>query len=130
MSSPVPVLGRNARLIKNGVAIGYCKNISTDADAEEILVYSMDDLKPAISAAGKQKFKWSADRLFTDKTYIALLLAKTKFDLVFAPEGDDEGPTIETWKNCCVLHRGTKAGEDDGLLENISGSAEDIELPT
>ena len=129
MSSLVPVLGRDARLFKDGVEIGYGKNITTEADAEEIKVYSMDSLQPAITATGKQSFKWSMDRLFTDKTYIVLLKAGTPFDLVFAPEGDDEGDTIETWKNCRVLHRGTKTGEDDGVLENISGSAQDVEFP-
>jgi hypothetical protein len=66
------------------------KSIKVSADAEEIKVYSMDSLQPAITAAGKQSFKWSCARLFTDKTYLALLMAGTKFDLVFAPEGDAE----------------------------------------
>jgi hypothetical protein len=96
MSSPVPVLGRNARLIKDSTAIGYGKSISVAADAELIKVYSMDSLQPAITGAGKQTFKWSCDRLFTDKNYLAQLLAGTKFDLVFAPEGDAEGATVET----------------------------------
>jgi hypothetical protein len=45
MSSPVPVLGRDARLIKSSVAIGYGKSIKVSADAEEIKVYSMDSLQ-------------------------------------------------------------------------------------
>jgi hypothetical protein len=129
MSSPVPVLGRNARLFRGTQEIGYGKNITTEANAEEIKVYSMDSLQPVISAAGKQSFKWSIDRLFTDKTYIASLISGDPFDLVFAPEGEDDGDTIETWKNCRVLHRGIKAGEDDGILESISGSAETVEFP-
>jgi hypothetical protein len=130
MSSPVPVLGRNARLIKGSDAIGYGKSISVAAEAEIIKVYSMDSLQPAITGAGKQSFKWSCDRLFTDKNRLADLLAGTKFDLVFAPEGDPEGDTIETWKNCTILHCERKAGEDDGLLESISGEAEGVEFPT
>jgi hypothetical protein len=130
LSSPVPVLGRNARLIKGTTAIGYGKNISVAADAEIIKVYSMDSLQPAIMGVGKQTFKWGCDRLFTDKTYLSLLLAGTKFDLVFAPEGDSEGDTVETWKNCTILHCERKAGEDDGVLENISGEAEGVEFPT
>ncbi len=125
-----PVLGRNARLLKDGVAIGYGKNISVDADAEEIKVYSMDSLTPAITAAGKQSFKWGMDRLFTDETYISLLLAGTEFDLIFAPEGTPLGTSkYETWKNCKILHVGRKAGEEDGVLENLTGSAENVELP-
>jgi hypothetical protein len=114
-------------LLKSGVAIGYGKNISLVADAESIKVYSMDALTPVITAAGKQSFKWSMERLFTDKTYIALLLAGTKFDLIFAPEGTPITSTeYETWTNCSILHREVKAGESDGVLENISGEAEGV----
>ena len=40
MSSPVPVLSRDARLIKSSVAIGYGKSIKVSADAEEIKIYT------------------------------------------------------------------------------------------
>jgi hypothetical protein len=49
MSSPVPVLGRDARLIKSSVAIGFGKSIKVSADAEEIKVYSMDSLLTSLS---------------------------------------------------------------------------------
>jgi hypothetical protein len=35
-----PILGRNARLLKSGVAIGYGKNISVKASAELTLIYN------------------------------------------------------------------------------------------
>ena len=114
MSSPVPVLGRNARFIRDTNEIAYGKGISVAADAEIIKVYSMDSLQPAITGAGKQSFKWSCDRLFTDKSNLADLIAGTKFDMLFAPEGDPDGETVETWKNCTILHCERKAGEDDG----------------
>ncbi len=122
--SATPKLGRNARLLKSGVAIGYGKGISVSADAESIKVYSMDALTPAITAAGKQTFKWSCDRLFTDSTYMSLLIAGTSFDLIFAPEGTPtSGTKYETWTGCVILHCERKAGEDDGILESISGEA-------
>jgi len=122
-----PVLGRNARLIKGNTPIGYGKNISVKASAELIKDYSMDALTPAVSGAGKQTFSWSAERLFTDKTYIALLLAGTQFDLVFAPEGTPiTGTAYETWTNCTILSCERTAGESGGLLEKISGEAENI----
>jgi hypothetical protein len=98
-----PILGRNARLLKSGVSIGHGKNISLKASAELIKEYSMDSLTPAVTGAGKQSFTWSMERLFTDKTYIALLLAGTKFDLVFAPEGTPTNGNEETWTNCTIL---------------------------
>jgi len=124
------LLGRNARLLKAGVAIGLGKNISVKATAEIIKEYSMDSLSPAVTGAGKQSFEWSCERLYTDQTYLGLLLAGTKFDLVFAPEGQVQGATNETWKNCSILSCERTAGETGGLLEKISGEAESVELPT
>ena len=122
--SATPKIGRDARLLKSGVEIGYGKNITVTADAELIKVYSMDALTPEITAAGKQTFKWNMERLFTDATYLSLLLAGTSFDLIFAPEGSPlDSSEYETWTDCLVLHREVKAGEEDGIIENISGEA-------
>ena len=55
--SASPVLGRNARLLKAGVAIGYGKNIATVADAESIKVYSMDSLTPAVYCCWETNFQ-------------------------------------------------------------------------
>ena len=129
MSTYTLGLGRDARLFKGETAIGLGKNISIKASAESIKVYTMDSLAPAVTGAGKQSFSWSAERLFTGPEYVKLLLAGTKFDLVFAPDGEDDGDFIETWTNCTILNREFKAGESDGLMENISGEAESIEFP-
>jgi hypothetical protein len=119
-----PVLGRNARLIKGNTPIGYGKNISVKASAELIKEYSMDSLTPAVSGAGKQSFAWSMERLFTDKTYLALLIAGTSFDLIFAPEGTPiVGTQYETWHDCVILSCERTAGESGGVLEKISGEA-------
>ena len=133
MSTPPPVepvLGRDARIFKDNTEIGYGKSISTKATAEIIKVRSMDSLQPVLTSPGAQSFAWSMERLFTGPDWIKLLLAGTKFDLVFAPEGDDSGDTIETWVNCSVTNREAKAGESDGVLENISGEAENVTFPT
>ena len=95
MSTPPPTtytqgLGRDARLVIGSTAIGLGKNISTKAAAESIKVYSMDSLAPAVIGAGKQSFNWSMERLFTGPEHVKTLLAGTKFDLIFAPDGEAE----------------------------------------
>jgi hypothetical protein len=125
--SATPKLGRNARLIKGSTPIGYGKNISVKASAELIKEYSMDSLSPAVTGAGKQSFAWSMERLFTDHTYIDLLLAGTKFDLVFAPEGSPITSTeYETWHDCIILSCERSAGESGGIIEKLSGEAESV----
>src|SRR5665648_105571 len=123
MSTPVPVLGRNARLLQGSTEIGFGKNISVKASAEIIKDYSMDALTPAVSGAGKQTFTWSMERLYTDGAFLALLLAGTKFDLEFAPDGST---SAETWTNCIILNCERTGAETGGLLEKISGEAEGV----
>lgn len=124
-----PLLGRNARLYYNGDPIGLCKNISVKGTAEVIKDYSMDALTPAVVGAGKQTFTWSAERLFTDDTYIQLLIDGTQFDLVFHPDGTPQNAALaETWNNCTILSCERNAGETGALLEKISGEAESVTL--
>ena len=66
MKNETTVLGRNARLLKGGVAIGYGKNISVKASSELIKEYSIDSLTPTVTGAGKKTFTWTHERLFTD----------------------------------------------------------------
>ena len=123
-----PVLGRNARLYKDGVAIGYGKNISLKASAELIKEYSMDSLEPCIVAPGKQTFSWSADKLYVDETFLYLLLEGTEFDMVFQPQGSYLDEPYEEWSGCVVLNVERTAGETGGLLEKVSGEATSVNV--
>ena len=113
-----PLLGRNARLYKDGVVIGYGKNISVKASAELIKEYSMDSLTPAIVAPGKQSFKWTAEKLYISGEWMTLLLAGTEFNLVFAPTGSDVATPYEEWDNCVVLSVERTAGEAESVTVN------------
>ena len=121
-----PLLGRNARLYKDGVVIGYGKNISVKASAELIKEYSMDSLTPAIVAPGKQSFKWTAEKLYISGEWMTLLLAGTEFNLVFAPTGSDVATPYEEWDNCVVLSVERTAGEAGGVIEKVEGEAESV----
>ena len=118
-----PVLGRNARLYKDGVVIGYGKNIRVKAAAELIKEYSMDALTPCIVAPGKQSFNWEADKLYINGAWMTLLLAGTEFDLVFQPAGTYTSVPYETWNDCVVLNVERTAAEAGGVLEKVSGEA-------
>ena len=121
-----PVLGRNARLYKDGTVIGYGKNISVKASAELIKDYSMDSLAPAVVGAGKQTFGWSAERLYVDGSWMTLLLAGTSFDIVFQPSGSYLDTPYETWADCVVLNVERTAGETGAVLEKVDGEATSV----
>lgn len=123
-----PVLGRNARLYKDGVVIGYGKNISVKASAELIKEYSMDALTPAIVAPGKQTFSWSAEKLYINGAWMTLLLDGTEFEMVFQPAGAYISAPYETWSGCVVLNVERTAGETGGLLEKVDGEATSVEV--
>ena len=118
-----PVLGRNARLYKDGTVIGYGKNIRVKASAELIKEYSMDALTPCIVEPGKQSFNWEADKLYINGAWMTLLLAGTEFDIVFQPAGTYTSAPYETWNDCVVLNVERTAGETGGVLEKVSGEA-------
>jgi hypothetical protein len=61
------------------------------------------------------------ERVYTDDTYIALLLVGTQFNLIFAPEGTPTNDNYETWTNCTILSCEHTAGEDGALLEKLNG---------
>ena len=121
-----PVLGRNARLYKDGTVIVYGKNIRVKAAAELIKEYSMDALTPCIVAPGKQSFNWEADKLYINGAWMTLLLAGTEFDLVFQPAGTYVSAPYETWDDCIVLNVERTAGETGGVLEKVSGEATSV----
>ncbi len=121
-----PKLGRNARLYKDGVVIGYGKNISVKASAELLKDYSMDSLTPALVAPGKQTFKWGADKLYVDGSFMTLLLNGTSFDIVFAPTGSDTDAPYEEWNDCVVLSVERTAGETGGIIEKVDGEAKSV----
>lgn len=122
----LPKLGRNARLFKDGVVIGYAKDISVKASADLIKEYSMDSLSPAIVAPGKQTFTWSAEKLYIDGAYMTLLLNGTEFDIVFAPTGSATQVPYETWTDCVILSVERSAGETGGIIEKVSGEAKGV----
>lgn len=121
-----PYLGRDARLYKNNVVIGYGKSISVKASAELIKEYSMDSLTPALVAPGKQSFTWTAEKLYVDGAWMTLLLAGTSFTIVFAPSGSSDAVPYETWTGCVVLNCERSAGETGGVIERVDGEATSV----
>ena len=84
-------LGRDARFFKDETVIGTRKNLSLKASAERIKLNTMDSLQPIKTSAENKAFTWSANAYSLEKNTFKRLMAGTKFELVFAPDGDDEG---------------------------------------
>jgi hypothetical protein len=131
MSSPPPpntYFGRDARFYKGTVVVAHTRNITLKASAQLIKVRSNDSLQPIKSKVGEQTFSWSIEHLFVGKDMLDAFQLGSVFDIVFAPDGSSTGTDTETWKNCVIT--GIERKTDDGIIENISGEATNVEFPT
>ena len=126
MSTPNTYFGRLARFYKGTTVIAHTRSLSTDASAELIKIRSNDSLQPVKQMVGEQTFKWSIERLFTGKDLMADFKIGSVFDLVLAPDGDDEGDDAETWKDCVITNVGRKTAE--GFIETVSGEVPAIRV--
>ncbi len=112
------VFGRLARFYKGTTVIAHTRSLSTDASAELIKIRSNDSLQPIKQMVGEQTFTLCVERLFTGPALLQDFIAGSAFDVGFAPDGDDEGDDVETWKNCVITKVGRKTAE--GVVENLS----------
>ncbi len=129
MSTPTvnTYFGRDARFFKDTTVVAHSNSLSLKASAQLIKLKSNDSLQPIKTKVGEQTFTWTCERLFTGKEFLAALIAGTEFDIVFAPDGDDEGDDSETWTNCHIT--GVERKTADGVLETVTGEAESVSFP-
>lgn len=119
-----PVVGRNARLYKDGVVIAYGKNINVRAvTTPGWKEYSMDSLEPALTGPGQVGYAFTLERLYTDGALMDLFKAGTVFQLVFQPAGTYLSAPYETWNDCVLTNVTRKAGLEGGIIETIEGTA-------
>ena len=128
MSTPNTYFGREARFYKGTTVIAHTRSLSVKASAELIKIRSNDSLQPIKTKVGEQTFTWSIERLFTGKDMLDAFQTGSVFDIVFAPDGEDDGDDIETWNDCVITSIERKTAE--GVIENISGEATSVSFPT
>ena len=128
MSTPNTYFGRLARFYKGATVIAHTRSLSVEGSAELIKIRSNDSLQPVKQMVGEQTFKWSIERLFTGNALLQDFIAGSVFDIGFAPDGDDEGDDVETWKNCVITNIGRKTAE--GIIENLGGEGTGVTFPT
>jgi hypothetical protein len=120
--SATPVIGRNARLYKNGTVIAYGKAINvrgiTTPGWKE---YSMDSLEPALTGPGAVGYAFTIERLYTNGEFMDLFEAGTTFQMVFQPSGTYKTVPYETWNDCVITNVTRKAGLEGGVIETIEG---------
>ena len=124
-----PMVGRSGVVKKDGVAIAYCKGITTTVKAEIIKDYSMDSNAPVLVEGGPQTYQISIERMYIDNTYLSLILAGTKVDIEVGPAGSvSTKPKItlsdvvfSSWK---ISQKMTGAVLEDLEGEGISAAAE------
>ena len=122
----MPLIGANAVIKKDTVAIGYAQGCRIGISADLIKEYKIGDQKPAVLEFGNRSFPVSLDMMYIDKTYANLILNGTTFDLVVLPAGSGDTYTVDD----VVLTSWEMTITQDGvILESCRGEGKSITLP-
>ena len=122
-----PIIGRNAKIEKDGVRIAFAKGVTVSCSADEIKDYSLNRVAPAVLVAGNQSYTFTIDRIYIDNTYADLYKAGTPFDLAFLPSGTTSiGSLKELLEDCVILKWQNKWDMGTIVLESVNGSAKTL----
>ena len=113
---------------KIGEGLTETGSISFKLDAEEHYGYPGDG-KPKV-VPGNQHFKGKFSKVYLDNTYGQLVLAKTKVDVVFYPDGDASGKPKITVKQALLHDWDLKQDQKVIVLEDVAFTGEDLEFGT
>jgi hypothetical protein len=117
-------IGKNARVYVDGVVVGSGIDISFNVKAALDKVYTMDSPAPVLLESGNQSFSWSISTLYgVDVSWLAKLLAGTKFDLAFVSNESPYSAPYETLTDCLVSDWDKKAGMTGPIALNVKGEA-------
>jgi hypothetical protein len=114
--------GRLARVYVDGIVVGNAIDINYDVKAALDKVYAMDSPAPVMLESGNQSYAWSINTLYgVDNTWLAKLLAGTKFDLAFVSTASPYSAPYETLVDCVVSDWGKKAGMTGAIALSVKG---------
>lgn len=122
----MPLLGRNAVILKGATAIGSCTNVSVSIDVDLIKEYYLGSDKPGVLEAGNKTFSVSIEKAYIDGTYASDVLAGNKVTIEVRPEGTGTGKPKITLSNVVFTSWEMSVAQDGIIMESIDGEGTDI----
>lgn len=116
----VQVKSRDAALTFENGTVTYLKDVAVNIDFEKLKSYD-DDGEPDILEYGDVSYTFTATVGYVDHTVASLVLARTKADVEFFPEGDASAKDLYTLSNCICNFGLNYARGDAEVKSSISG---------
>jgi hypothetical protein len=125
----MPLLGRNAVILKGATEIGYCSSVTVSIDVDLVKEYAVGGAnpdKPAFLASGNKSFKVSIDKMYVDGAHATDVLNGTALTIEVRPEGTGTGKPKITVSNV-ILNSWELSIEQDGvIMESVEGEGTGI----
>ena len=125
----MPLLGRNAVILKGATEIGYCSSVTVSIDVDLVKEYAIGGAnpdKPAFLASGNKSFKVSIDKMYVDGAHASDVLNGTALTIEVRPEGTGTGKPKITVSNV-ILNSWELSIEQDGvIMESVEGEGTGI----
>ena len=125
----MPLLGRNAVILKGATEIGYCSSVTVSIDVDLVKEYAIGGAnpdKPAFLASGNKSFKVSIDKMYVDGAHATDVLNGTALTIEVRPEGTGTGKPKITVSNV-ILNSWELSIEQDGvIMESVEGEGAGI----
>jgi len=125
----MPLLGRNAVILKGAAEIGYCSSVTVSIDVDLVKEYAIGGAnpdKPAFLASGNKSFKVSIDKMYVDGAHASDVLNGTALTIEVRPEGTGTGKPKITVSNV-ILNSWELSIEQDGvIMESVEGEGTGI----
>ena len=122
----MPLLGRNAVVLKDGTEIGYCEGVTVGIDVDLIKEYTLGSDKPQVLEAGNKSFSISIDHMYLDNSFANDVLNGSKVTIEIRPEGTGSGKPKITISNVVLNSWEMSIAQDGVILESVSGEGTDI----
>jgi len=125
----MPLLGRNAVILKGATEIGYCSSVTVSIDVDLVKEYAIGGAnpdKPAFLASGNKSFKVSIDKMYVDGAHATDILNGTALTIEVRPEGTGTGKPKITVSNVILNSWELNIEQDGVIMESVEGEGTSI----
>jgi len=125
----MPLLGRNAVILKGATEIGYCNSVTVSIDVDLVKEYAIGGAnpdKPAFLASGNKSFKVSIDKMYVDGAHATDVLNGTALTIEVRPEGTGTGKPKITVSNVILNSWELNIAQDGVIMESVEGEGTSI----
>jgi len=125
----MPLLGRNAVILKGATEIGYCSSVTVSIDVDLVKEYAIGGAnpdKPAFLASGNKSFKVSIDKMYVDGAHATDVLNGTALTIEVRPEGTGTGKPKITVSNVILNSWELNIAQDGVIMESVEGEGTSI----